>query len=173
MRASTSLQCSTALRRTVLISAKNYRLERGIQLPTHIIWMLTSRSLSEGRFHLVGCLKMTEPGRKDSALVGVLRLVSSAPGEKQTGTNETNKLLWTTPDSSEPHTPPPGKRDNMISALSSSANLQDIANCIEVANDGIKEGRRRKKVAALRQFVEVDKHKALGAMVLLGISDLE
>ena len=55
----------------------------------------------------------------------------------------------------------------MISALSASANLQDTANCIEVVNDGIMEGRRRKKVAAVRQFVEVDKHKALVSVKLL------
>ena len=52
--------------------------------------------------------------------------------------------------------------DNLIGAWELWANLQDKESFIEVVYDGIKGG-RRKMVAALRQFIEVDNRKALSS----------
>ena len=60
-----------------------------------------------------------------------------------------------------------GACDNMISAWKLFANLQEKERFIDVVHDGIKEGSRRKMVASLRQFIEVDHHKGLVSVKLL------
>ena len=59
------------------------------------------------------------------------------------------------------HAPLQGVCDDRISGLKLLANLQDKENFIEVVFVGIKEGSMRKIEVALRQFIEVDNHKAL------------
>ena len=60
-----------------------------------------------------------------------------------------------------------GACDNMTSVSILLANLQDQENFTEIVYDCVNECSKRKMVAALRQFMEVDNHKALVSVKLL------